>query len=190
MSRSAGLVLVLAAVALGQCGSCREEDRIDGVIDSPTPMKTPIGNLDACAVRVRVEYYRQISSSGSSSSNRSWSELSETRYAPGATFTVYGKRLVIHGSGGTPSFLAFRLGEATWGWGSGPVPPALRGWGPEHDRLLAIAGGESPPGSIKRITFIENFIPCGADVSLRGVVGGDHFVLVPEKLPPGARRSR
>jgi hypothetical protein len=189
MSRSAGLALVLAAVALGQCGSCREEDRIDGVIDSPTPMKTPIGNLDACAVRVRVEYFRRISSSGTSPSNRSWGELSETRYAPGATFTVRGKRLVIHGSGGTPSFLAIREG-GTWGWGRGPVPPALRGWGPEHDRMLAIAGGEAPPGNVERINFNEELIPCGADMSLRGVVGGDHFVLVPEKLPPGARRNR
>lgn len=177
-----GAVCVVAAAALAPGCTCREEDRFDGVIESEAPMKAPIGGEDACAVRLRVDYYNQISS-GASSANRTWTERAETRYAPGATFVVDGKRLVLVGAGGTPSFLALRQG-GSWGMGGGPAPQGLRGWDRELDRLLAIANGESPPGSIVRITFHEEVLPCGAKVGLRGVVAGDRFVLHPEKVRP------
>jgi hypothetical protein len=181
-------VLVVALAALAQGCRCRAEDRVDGVIESPTPLKTPIGDLDACAVRVQVQYVRNTGSS-SPRSVQSESEQSGTRYASGATFVVGGKRLLLAGSGGTPSFLAFRPG-GTWGWGTGAPPPGLRGWGTEHDRMLAVASDQAPPGNVSRIWFTEEYLPCGVEVGLRGVVVGDRFALRPEEGWPGGQGGR
>jgi hypothetical protein len=166
--------LALGAVLMGACaaGGCicaRSGDRVVGVIDAPAPILAPLGGAAVCVARLEADYY-------SVTHQRSSSDRSALRYAPEATFAVEGRKLAIVGRDGDP--VEFLAGES-WQWRDGEsAPAALRGWGEPLDTLLRCTEPRVTC-RIRNLRVTERLIACGEEISLRGEIQGNTFVLHP-----------
>ncbi len=176
-SRSLALGLLSLLSALG----CEEpEDRIQGQIESDTPLIAPVSSTPTCAAQIRGREVRRYATGNGARSSTHFT--SPWRYAPGARFVVDGRAYTITGVGGGP-----RGSEQGERWTGRPAPPALADYGSEGASVVRCHGEPPPetPCTYRYRDVYEYLVPCGTDTSLQGEIQGDTFALHRETNPTG-----
>jgi hypothetical protein len=160
----------LAFVLVSACSDNVVPYRFEGVvIDSAAKIRAPLSGKEVCAAGVD-----EYSSRGGRSSSHSRAEL---QFAPEAFVVVNGARLSIVGERGGQVMPAER--GPTWWWHRNAreqqaLPPGVEGF-------ISKSAMDCTRGEYcveQRIELTERYVPCGAEISIRGFVTEGGFVLL------------